>query len=209
MKKTLSFFAATVLTIASFAQSFEGKISYVNTYKSKMTNVTDEQFTKMMGSQQVYCIKEGDYKSFTNGQYLQWQLYVNQDNKLYSKVANSESLLWNDGAANADEVLKSELNKSVTTIAGYLCDELVLTCKSGIQKYYFSSQLGVNPALFINHKFGNWYELLSRSKSLPLKMVVDNSQMTFESTATEVVAMQLDKTFFMLPPDAKTMKSPY
>jgi hypothetical protein len=154
--KTLTFLIATLLTIASFGQSFEGKIIYKNTYKSKLPNLTDEQFTSMLGTTQTYFIKGGDYKSETNGTFVLWQLYVNKDNKLYNKMANSETLLWNDGAINSDTVLKAEFNKGVTEIVGYKCDELILTCKSGIQKYYFNSKLSVDPTVFLNHKFGNW-----------------------------------------------------
>ena len=209
MTKTIIVFLATLIALTSFGQTFEGKIVYKNTYKSKMPNVTDEQFTTMMGSKQEYFIKNGDYKSVANGSFFQWQLYVNKDNKLYTKMANSETLLWNDGAINPDEILKAEVNIGVTEVLGYKCDELVLTCKSGIQKYYFNSTLSVDPKLFVNHKFGNWYEFLSNSNSLPLRSIVDSGQFTLESIATEVKEMKLDKTFFELPADVKTMKSPY
>lgn len=209
MTKTITFLVAAIFAITSFGQSFEGKIVYQNAYKSKIPNVTDEQFTTMMGSTQEYFIKNGDYISVANGSLFQWQLYVNTDNKLYSKMANSETLFWNDGAANTDEILKAEINKDVIEILGYKCDELVLTCKSGIQKYYFNTKLSVDTKLFVNHKFGNWYDFLSKSNSLPLKSIVTNSQFTLESVATAINEMELDKTFFDLPAGAKTMKSPY
>jgi hypothetical protein len=209
MTKTITFLLASLFTITSFGQTFEGKIVYKNTYKSKMPNVTDEQFTLMMGSTLEYFIKNGDYKSLTNGSFFQWQLYVNKDNKLYNKMANAEALLWNDGAANSDEVLKAEVNKGVTDILGYKCDELILTCKSGTQKYYFNTNLSVDTKLFINHKYGNWYVFLSKSNSLPLKSIVDNAQFTLESVATEVKVIKFDNTFFELPANAKTTKSPY
>jgi hypothetical protein len=78
MKKILTI-ALTFLTITGFSQSFEGKITYQNTYKSKIPNVSDEQLTIMMGSNQDYLIKGGDYKSITNGTMLLWQLYLNTD----------------------------------------------------------------------------------------------------------------------------------
>ena len=78
-----------------------------------------------------------------------------------------------------------------------------------IQKYYFNTKLSVDTKLFKNHKFGNWYDFLSKSNSLPLKSIVDNGQFSLESVATEVKEMKLDKTFFDLPADVKTMKSPY
>jgi hypothetical protein len=174
-----------------------------------MPNVTDEQFTLMMGSTQEYYIKDGDYKSVTNGNLLQWQIYSNKENKLYSKMANSETLLWNDGAVNSDEISKVEINKAVTEILGYKCDELILTCKSGVQKYYFNTNLSVDPKLFEKHKYGNWFDFVSRAKSLPLKSIIDNTQFTLVSIATEVTPMKLEKTFFELPANSKTMRSPY
>jgi len=209
MTKTITFLLATLFAITSFGQTFEGKIVYKNNYKIKMPNMTDEQFTTMMGSTQEYFIKNGDYKSVANGSFFQWQLYINKDNKLYSKMSNSETLLWNDAATNPDEILKTEINKGVTEILGYKCDEIVLTCKSGIQKYYFNTKFSVDTNLFTNHKFGNWYDFLLKSNSLPLKSIIDNSQFTLESVATEVEEMKLDKTLFDLPTDSKTMKSPY
>ena len=209
MKKTITFLLATLISICSFGQSFEGKIVYANSYKSKMPNVTDQQFATMMGSTQEYFIKGGDYKSAANGSFFQWQLYVNKDNKLYSKMANSETLLWNDGSENKDEIIKTELNKGVTEILGYKCDELILTCKSGTQKYYFNSKLSVDTKLFISHKYGNWYDYLLKANALPLKTIVDNSQFTLESVATEVKEIKLNKTLFDLPANVQTTKSPY
>ncbi|MEP7372683.1 MAG: hypothetical protein ABI675_04790 [Chitinophagaceae bacterium] len=209
MTKTITFFLATVFSINSFGQTFEGKIVYKSTYKSKTANVTDEQFAEMLGSTQEYFIKKGDYKTVANGSLVQWQLYVNTDNKLYSKMSISDTVIWNDGAVNPDEVLNAEINKNVIEVLGYPCDELVLTCKSGLQKYYFNTKLSVDITLFKNHKFGNWYDYLSKSNSLPLKMVIDNAQLSFESVATEVTAMKLDKAFFELPANTATTKSPY
>lgn len=209
MKKFLTI-ALTLLTVSTvFGQTFEGKITYHNSFKSKMPNMKDEQFNSMMGSEQEYYIKAGNYKSVSNGTFSKWQLYINKDNKLYAKMSNSETILWNDGAANTDSVIKVELNKGVTVILGYSCDELILTCKSGTQKYYFNSRLGVDTKLYVNHKYGNWYDYLKRANSLPLKMIIDNQQFTLECVATEVQPMKLDDKAFKLPENVKTGKSPY
>jgi hypothetical protein len=202
--KTLLFLLAFVYTITSFAQNFEGKITYKNKYKSKMPNVTDAQLTSMMGGKYEYFIKNGDYKSTTNGLMLQWQLYVNKDNKLYNKMASTETLTWYDGAVNKDSILKVELHEGVTEILGYKCDELIFTCVSGIQKYYFSKKIAVDPKLYAHHKFMNWYEYISRSNALPLKAIVDNAQFTWESVASEVQEVKLEESFFALPAGVAT-----
>ena len=209
MKKLILSLSLAITCLMASAQSFEGKITYSNIIKSKLPNVSDTQFTTMMGSIQNYYVKGGDYRSDLNGTLLQWQLYINADNKLYNKMSNSEAIFWNDGAANADEVISTELHKAVIDILGYKCDELVLTCKSGIQKYYFTSKVPVDSKLFINHKFGNWYTILSKTNAMPLKMTIDNAQFYIESTATELKPGNLDATLFALPAGVALQKSPY
>lgn len=209
MRKILTIVLATLTVAAVYGQTFEGKITYQNTYKSKLPNVTDQQFTSMMGSTQGYVIKGGNYKSSANGTMFLWQLYINSDNKLYNKMSNSETILWNDGAVNTDSVLKVELNKQVTEVLGYKCDELILTCKSGVQKYYFNSKLSVDISLYTKHLYGNWFDYLKLAKALPLKSVIETQQFTLTSVATEVKEMKIDEKDLQLPANAKTAKSPY
>ncbi len=209
LKKFLVIICLLAASSIAFSQGFEGKIIYANSYKSKNTKIPDQQWTAMLGSTQEYFIKAGDYKSITNGTFVQWQQYSNKDNKLYTKMSNSETLLWNDGSIQGDEVLKVEVNKNATEILGFKCDEIILTCKSGVQKYYFNNKLSVNAKLFANHKFGNWFDYLSNSNSLPLKSIIDTAQFTMESIATEVKPMKLEATLFELPAGVKTEKSPF
>ena len=208
MKKSLTI-VITILTATVFGQTFEGKITYQNTYKSKVPDITDQQFTSIMGATQDYIIKGGNYKSNANGTFFQWRLYSNSDNKLYNKMSSSETILWNDGGINNDSVIKVELNKDVTKVLGYKCDELVLTCKSGVQKYYFNSKLGVDISLYTKHLHGNWYDYLKVAKALPLKSVIETRQFSLTSIATEVKEIKIDEKEFQLPENAKTAKSPY
>jgi len=209
MKRICLLTMTILMTSLAYAQNFEGKIIYNNSFKSKSPQITGEQLTVMMGDNMEYYIKEGNYKSTTNGSFVQWQLYVNKDNKLYNKMSNSETVYWNDASVNEDPVVNATVNKGVAEIMGHKCDELILVCKSGVQKYYFNSKFAVSPAYFTNHKYGNWYEFISRSSAVPLKSVIDNSQFTMESTATEIKPMKLDLSFFALPPGVKTEKNPY
>ena len=208
MKKTILTFLTVFTVLFTFGQAFEGKIVYTNNFKSKNQQIPDQQWQTMLGSTQEYFIKGGNYKSVANGKLMQWQLYLNKDNKLYVKMSNSEKAIWNDGNIQGDEVLKTEVNKEVTEILGYKCDEVVLTCKSGVQKYYFNAKISVDSKLFVNHKFGNWYQFLSLSNALPLKMVIETTQFTITSTATEVKAIKLDDNLFQLPSGIQSTQSP-
>lgn len=206
---TVAVFLFILISVTSIAQSFEGKVNYQNTFKSKIPNVTDDMLTQMMGTSLDYTMKEGNYKTTSNGTFLLWQLYVQDDNKLYTKFANSNSIFWNDGAENKDEVIKSELNKNALEILGHKCDELVLTCKSGVQKYYFTSKFKLDPKLFENHKFGNFYDYVIKSKAVPLKIIIDNVQFSMESVATSVDTKKIEDAIFRLPDGAVLEKNPY
>lgn len=208
MKLKLSLLFVIVSTY-SCAQDFEGKVIYNNIYTSKVPNIPNEQFNAMMGSTQEYIIKEGNYKSTMNGTFVQWQLYINKDNKLYNKIATTTSILWNDGATSNDEVIKAEVNKNVMEVLGRRCDELILTCKSGVQKYYYSTDLKVDPKRFENHKFGNWNEIMARTNSLPLRIVMETQQFGLVCNAVEIQPMKLDSKLFELPVGSKLEKSPY
>lgn len=194
------------VSIASFSQTFEGEIVYANSYQSKNPQLTDVQWNSMLGTMQNYIIKNGDYKSSSDGNLMQWQLYINKDNKLYSKMSNSEIAFWNDGNVQGDEIVKAEINKNATEILGYKCDELILTCKSGIQKYYYNTKFAVDPKVFKNHKFGNWYDFVSRSNALPLKMIIENIQFVMTSVAVDVKNIKIEADVFTLPIGIKTEK---
>jgi hypothetical protein len=209
MRKALAIALSVFMFFAGFGQNFEGKITYHNTIKSKAPNVSDEQLSAMLGTTQEYYLKGGNYKSVTNGTAIMWQIYVNHDNKLYNKYAISETILWNDCSVNSDSVISIKLNKGVIEILGYKCDELILTCKSGVQKYYFNSKLGIDPKLYTDHKYSNWYDYLKQASAVPLKCMIDNGQMSYESIATEIKQMKLDDKEFQLPAGAQTAKSPF
>ena len=208
MRIFLTLTLLVLTTTFGFAQFFEGKVVYENTYKSKIPQFTDEQVQEMMGDNQTYLFKDGDYKSIMNGKFMEWQLYLNQENKLYRKMSNSELAFCNDAALNTDSVLSFEINRNVVEVLGYKCDELVLNCTSGIQKYYYSRKLAVDAKMFENHKYGNWYSFLDKAKAIPLKMVVDNPELKLTSIAISVEPMELSKSELELPEKMATTKSP-
>lgn len=209
MKKILLAIVPFLMALTSFSQAFEGKISYQNTYTTKDAKLTDEQLISMMGSKSEYLIKDGNYKNTSNGKLIQWQLYINQENKLYTKMSNSAAAFWNDASVQGDSVLKVEVNKNVTEVLGYKCDEVILTCKSGIQKYYFNSIVSVNVSLFEKHLLGNWYDYISKAKALPLKSIIETPLFIVETTATEIKAMKIENNTFELPKGMSAIKSPY
>lgn len=209
MSRFLIAIASLLISLSSYSQSFEGRITYSNSYQSKMTNVSDEQLSQMMGSDQDFFIKGGNYKSVVNGTSIEFLLYLAEANKLYTKMPGSDVLLWGDASKNSDEILTTVVNKNAVTILGFVCDEVVFTCKSGIQKYYYHSAFNVDAVLFAGHKAANWAAFLSVAKALPLKMILENDQFVFESTAIRYKQERIADSVFILPVAVKMMESPY
>lgn len=207
MKRISAICFLVCIAQALLAQSFEGKIIYQNTYRNKKSNNENFLLDSMMGTVQNYYIREGNYKSVTNGNLVQWQLYINSNNKLYNKYAGIEALLWNDGIENKDSVLRAEIHRNVIRVLGFDCDELILHCKSGDQKYYFIKALAVDAELYKNHHFGNWYEVISRTGALPLKSIQTSTSFITESVAAEIIPMKLPDDFFILPGNLPVRKN--
>ena len=208
--KTNIFFIQFIILISnlSFSQNFEGKITYANNYKSKIENISDLQLTAMMGETQEFYIKNGNYKSILNGNYLLWQLYSNKENKLYNKFAISPAIFWNDCKENLDIILSTKINKKFVEILGYVCDELIVVSTSGVQKYYYNEKTKADDKLFVFHKYTNWDQVVLLTKSLPLKTIIENNQFSFESIATSIKKDNLEDSMFVLPIDSLLQKSP-
>jgi len=189
--------------------TFEGEIVYSNTYKSKNPKLKDQQLASMLGPTHYYYIKDGNYKTLTNGMFAQWQLYRNKENRIYNKMTHTDTVFWLNAAEHDDAVLSIKFTPGVTVILGYKCDELILTCRSGVQKYYFNSTLKVNAKLFAQHAFANYSMYISRANAVPLKTIIEDVEFTMESVATEIKPKKLETSFFDLPPGTKITKSVY
>lgn len=188
---------------------FEGKILYKNTYVSKNMLMPSAMWNSMMGSKGVYYIKGGDYRLESNGSLNQWQLYINDDNKVYTKISSSSSIYFNEAEIPSNEINEFKTSKNIVEILGYQCDEIILECSNGEQKFYFNSELAIETALFKKHKFANWYDYLKDAHAVPLKKIINTPHFTVESIATEVIPMKLDDALFMLPEDIDVKKNPY
>lgn len=181
------------------AQYFEGKLTYSQSYESKLPNVTSEQFNIMMGNTSEYYIKGQNYKTVMNGTVSEFQLYSPSENRLYNKVSVTDTLLWNDASSNPYKVIEYSIAKSNERILGYKCKVLEVVTESGKTIYYFSKKLKINPELYTNHHFGNWALFTSQTKSLPLKVIIDNTQFRSVGVVTKIEEMELMAEFFKLP----------
>ncbi len=197
-----------LLIIKVEAQPFEGEVIYENSYTSKIPSISSEELSNMMGTTYEYYIKNDKYKSVTNGNFAQMQVYIPSENRLYSKLSVSDTLHWSDGNNNMDEAISYEIKKNQAEILGYKCNALIVLTKTGKSTYYFSKKIKVDPELYKNHRYGNWNLIMAQTKSLPLKIETEKPQFTMVSTAVEITEMELEDSFFILP-NVPIKKSPY
>lgn len=185
------------------SQSFEGMLVYSVNYKSKSPDVTSEQLNSLMGTKQWYAIKGGNYKSVFNGNFIKLHIYRGDENKSYSLTAKSDILYYEDYSENKDKALSYEIKKNQDTIMGVPCDLIIVKAEKSKTSYYFNSSYKVNPELFKGHNYGNWYYMVSKTKALPLKTIMETEQFIMTSIATEVKPMQLKDNVFEIQNKAK------
>lgn len=188
-------------------QNFEGEIIYSNTFKSKLPNFTDEQLQLLIGDKQEYFIKDGYYKSLSNGQALTVQLYDNKTNRIYNKTPKADTLYWFDASVNTDTVASFEIKKNAGKILGYECDAIIMKTKTGTTTIYYNTKYKVDNKLYTKHNYSNWAFYVNQTKALPLKTVVETNQFKMESTAVEIKPMNFETGFFDIDPKAPVKKS--
>lgn len=198
MKKIKILFALFCLNFSLYSQdyNFEGKSVYKINYESKSPQVSSDQLNSLMGTKQIYSIKGGNYKSLFNGVFLKFQIYRNDENRIYNLTAKSDTLYYEDYSKNIDKALSYEIKKNQDTIMGLPCDLIIVKAEKSKILVYFNSNYTVNPELFKEHNYGNWYYIISKTKALPLKTVTETEQFIMTSIATEITPMKLENNVF-------------
>ena len=190
-----------------FAQSFEGKIMYSNSYQSKVPNYPSEQLNNLMGTQQAYAIKGNNYKSAFNGAFIKLQMYRGDENKSYSLTGKSDTLYWEDYGQNTDKAISYEIKQNQDTILNVPCDLIIVQAENSKTYFYYNSKYAVNPELFTKHNYGNWYYIISKTNALPLKTIHETDQFIVTSFATEITTMHLEDNVFELQNKNKVAKA--
>ena len=207
MKYTIVLLVLTSLCSKVFCQNFEGEIIYQNNIESRIQGVTDAQLTSVVGSRQEYYIKDGHYKSVMNGQSIIMQLYDWTTNRIYNKMAKSDTLYWFNAATNTDDIISHEIKRNAETILGINCDALILKTKYGATTFYFGDNYKLDTNKFLNHEYGNWAFFVKNAGALPLKMVIESDKFKMISTAIEIKPMKLEGNFFSIAPEVPIKQS--
>ena len=193
--KTTFFILISIILTPCFGQQFEGKIIYQNSYKSK-SETPSEYLNQLFGKTHTYQIKNGNYKLESDGKLLQWQIYIMQEDKLFSKLAASKKVGIKDLSKEFDKVKNVKVKRQFTVILNHTCDEFIVRCKNSTQKYYMDSSLTVSPEVFKTSTFNHRFSFLSKNQIFPLKMIIEDETSICESTEVEMKAEKIDESIF-------------
>lgn len=193
-------FLVVLFSLSSFSQYFEGRIVYKNVCLSDSPDFKKEYCDMYTDSIQNFYYKNGNYKYSTPND-SNWNMFKWDERKKYNKAKKSGKIFWRNEKLSKDTIVDFKVNKSVVTILGYECDELIIKKPGVIEKYYFSNKLALNPKFYNVPVKGNYYGTSSITKSITLKtiFILVNQGLTLESTALNIDKSPVDDKIFLIP----------
>ena len=188
-------------------KEFEGIINYKLVVKNPMPELmSDSLWTARVGkttSNHKYYYKGSNYKNVIDKKKL--QIYKPKSNEIYNYTIEKDTVFTNilNASKSIDSLKSIEKSDEIETILGYKCQKLIFKSKLAETTYYYSSELNIPAVNYINHHYGNWYEYLKETNSLPLKIIVRNKFLYMEMTAINLELKNLSIDEFKLPKTKK------
>lgn len=215
--KTIVLFTLLVAFVStySFSQNFEGVLSYSMDFELldqlKQMGVTKEVLAEKMKKENSF--SKTINCSYKNQNYLiemidngTRSIYLGEDNTIYTRGKNEDLVVAIDAGIDLENLMfgtkaKIENKETDVVILGKKCNKVVITGKAGVSEYYYNSDfLKIDPELYKNHKYDMWYEFLSISKSLPLRIVKEvKGMMKIKMELINYKEEEIDVENFILP----------
>ena len=178
---------------------FEGEIDYDVSYESHQNGLSIAQLELMYGVKEQFFISGGRYKTMTDGQVIEMQLYDPGLNRVYTKLAESDTLIFFEGAINRDSIRDFSIQPNADTVLGHSCQSVTFKSLSGTSTFFYSEDFPLDAGKFRAQQFANWAFYCEKAHAVPLKMVVRNEQWTMTAVATEIRPFRIDSSFFQTP----------
>jgi len=198
-----------LITGFSFCQEkeFEGVIDYKLVVKNPMPELmSDSLWTARVGkttSNHKYYYKGSNYKNVIDKKEL--QIYKPKSNEIYNYTIEKDTVFTNilNASKSIDSLKSIDRSDKKELILGYECQKIIFKSKLAETTYYYSNELNIPAKNYINHHYGNWYEYLKETNSLPLKIIVRNKFLYMEMTAIDLELKELSIDEFELPKRTK------
>ena len=119
---------------------------------------------------------------------------------MYFKKQEVDTVYWLDAGKSSEKPVSYEMREDAESVLGKRCDALVVETETGTTVFYYSPRYKLDAAMFQKHLYGGWAFYIGKAGCLPLKTVIDNEKFHLESTATEVLELELKPGFFDISP---------
>ncbi len=199
----------------SKADYFEGLITSKVEFQPYSENFSSTQLTELFGNKTVLSFKNGNFRKqyFSPSGKLLRESYLDLiENKFYTKIHDSDTILWIDITKNDSETIFNTIND--TTLLNQSAIGIVTKTEVNMAMYpnktfhvsgtyYFSKKYKVNPNWYKNYKEGNFNEIITEGKGLQL-LSINNGifwteiskvvELTPQVVNLETITIKLDKT---------------
>lgn len=193
------------------AQNFEGVIYGATTYSSKIDSVgAEDLFGERLSLDETY-IKDGFFKVNSSTDFMSMMLWRSKDTALYWFNKSSGDTLWFDRTnSHPAQIRDHYFIEKADSVAGYLCDALVVSMDNGnMLTYYYSPELSLDPEYYRFTTNSAKFQIVQLMKSVYLKLVIESSYGIVVSKALEVEWRELPDSFFDLPEHSQLKELKY
>jgi hypothetical protein len=180
---------------------FSGKVTYQEAYRSKTPSIPVAAFEKFVGTKREFYTQGAFYKSVHSGELKSVIMYRGDVNKAYRFNEGADTIFWLDASRDTlSRVSNPKVEDSNEIILGLKCKKITIKSQVGTTTYYFNSTYSIDPADFKNHHVEYWDFYTATTKSVPLKIIFEGTEMGFTSTAVKIEPMKLTDDIFKVPP---------
>lgn len=211
MKASLSLFVLSMcLLIAgtTYAQNFEGIITYRYKYKDKTGFLKPKEVKKLIGTQQTMYVKNGKYKSRLNGVSKTTQTYLGRDT-IYMTEERIRAVMCIDATQKQGDILSHNITRKAARINGLKCDMLEVKTTKGALQYYFHADYTVNKEHYANHQYNWWAFCMEQTGgALPIKFILTTKKESVKLRCKRIRKQRVEENTFDLPTGVAYIEKP-
>jgi hypothetical protein len=155
----------------------------------------------------VFYNKKGDYVSISKNKNINFiNTFINKEKLIYQIKDDLNIVMAIDVTIDLEEKLghkpSIKLLEKTEQIEAFKCSVIEVKWKSGVYRYYFSNEiLAIDPQLFKDYNYDQWFNYLKISKALPLKIekeINDFCKTTYTLETYDEKA-EIDNSIFEIP----------
>jgi hypothetical protein len=182
---------------------FEGEIKYNLNFSPEDAKIDTILLKDYYGEQWTFLFKNGNFRwNMESSDTWIGSIYDQDENKYYYLIKNSGVVSWKKGSQRTDSIISIRNDNINTKILGHACrllevkSRLLINNVLRTRRYYYSPDLKINPEWFTQNQDGNFNEIYSRMKAIPLKIVDDFETFSISYEATDITPKRLDDSYF-------------